>query len=290
MLGACNGFYGVETTSLVDAADTDLDDDGFDDLVDNCPALFNPQTDEDGDGLGDHCDNCPLQENTRQADQDGDGIGDTCDPHPVTRGDCLVMFDSFIEPAGFTERWEVVAKGGTPTVTAGDGSVRIDAPTGVSAMLLARNHSDLFDVQLVMAVQLRDPATAAAAVSGTTSFDSTFWCNLRVVATTSPPELALQGYSAGGSFSSGSIMTTVAVGERLAFRFTGTTDTGVAIPRCFAEYGFSVGLSDAKYVSPVPDLRGSFGAGVIGVTGELFGLAAYRFDPMGAACAPAVIR
>jgi thrombospondin type 3 repeat protein len=54
----------------------DLDGDGIDDGVDNCPMVFNAdQADTDGDGAGDACDNCPLP-NPGQEDSDGDGIGD----------------------------------------------------------------------------------------------------------------------------------------------------------------------------------------------------------------------
>lgn len=39
----------------------DVDGDGTENLVDNCPQTHNPaQTDADGDGLGDGCDRCPL--------------------------------------------------------------------------------------------------------------------------------------------------------------------------------------------------------------------------------------
>jgi Zn-dependent metalloprotease len=70
----------------------DLDRDGVDDRVDNCPALGNRQTDLDGDNIGDDCDpdddgdrvpdasdNCPRMANEDQADADGDGRGDVCD-------------------------------------------------------------------------------------------------------------------------------------------------------------------------------------------------------------------
>jgi len=76
----------------------DVDGDGHDNVVDNCPTDPNPdQTDTDGDGLGDDCDptpngdddndgidnltdNCPNAENSDQLDSDGDGVGDACDP------------------------------------------------------------------------------------------------------------------------------------------------------------------------------------------------------------------
>ncbi len=71
----------------------DVDCDGIDDVVDNCPDKWNPsQTDTDDDGLGNRCDpdkdgdlvangddNCRKDANADQADADGDGIGDVCD-------------------------------------------------------------------------------------------------------------------------------------------------------------------------------------------------------------------
>jgi len=57
----------------------DTDGDGFADVVDNCPLVFNPcQEDFDGDGVGDACDNCPTIPNPNQADSNGDGVGDAC--------------------------------------------------------------------------------------------------------------------------------------------------------------------------------------------------------------------
>jgi LPXTG-site transpeptidase (sortase) family protein len=69
----------------------DLDNDGIENLVDNCPLNFNPnQEDTNGDGIGDACDldndgienlvdNCPLVYNAGQLDTDGDAAGDACD-------------------------------------------------------------------------------------------------------------------------------------------------------------------------------------------------------------------
>lgn len=59
---------------------SDVDNDGFFDLCDNCPSVFNPgQEDEDGDGVGDVCDNCPQTINVDQNNADGDESGDACD-------------------------------------------------------------------------------------------------------------------------------------------------------------------------------------------------------------------
>lgn len=61
----------------------DSDDDGYDDDVDNCPNVYNPdQANSDGDSFGDACDNCPLEDNEDQLDSDMDNVGDVCDNCP----------------------------------------------------------------------------------------------------------------------------------------------------------------------------------------------------------------
>lgn len=75
----------------------DTDNDGIEDVLDNCPDVFNPdQEDLDSDNIGDVCDdivsvdedndgivnvqdNCPSAFNPNQEDLDNDGIGDVCD-------------------------------------------------------------------------------------------------------------------------------------------------------------------------------------------------------------------
>jgi hypothetical protein len=59
----------------------DLDLDGVEDAVDNCPFDANPdQLDADADGPGDACDNCAAVPNADQADTFGAaGVGDACD-------------------------------------------------------------------------------------------------------------------------------------------------------------------------------------------------------------------
>ncbi|WP_438010171.1 thrombospondin type 3 repeat-containing protein [Sorangium sp. So ce321] len=89
------GMTAAERAGLVNwTNDTDTDDDGAEDIDDNCPSAPNPdQVDTDTDGQGDACDpdddddgaadaidNCPLTANADQADLEGDGAGDACDP------------------------------------------------------------------------------------------------------------------------------------------------------------------------------------------------------------------
>ena len=68
----------------------DLDNDGINDEIDNCPSSANPdQNDTDSDGIGDACDNCPSIRNPDQLDTDRDSIGDTCDHCPADNNpDC----------------------------------------------------------------------------------------------------------------------------------------------------------------------------------------------------------
>ena len=87
------GFPDQDGDEIADCADEDVDGDGVDNAVDNCPMLANDdQADQDGDDLGDACDkdldgdaipngldNCPATSNTTQLDTDKDGSGDACD-------------------------------------------------------------------------------------------------------------------------------------------------------------------------------------------------------------------
>lgn len=136
----CNSVFDIRTTGSVDAStvvDTDLDEDGVVDRLDNCPIIPNDQTDRDTDGLGDvcdacpsgeipspadededgivdGCDNCPGIENRSQLDGDGDGIGDACDLLATPQHRAL--FDGF-SPASsmWTTPWSPTSGGLAPT-------------------------------------------------------------------------------------------------------------------------------------------------------------------------------
>lgn len=67
---------------------TDTDEDGILDVLDNCPFVANPlQEDDDSDDIGNVCDNCPSHYNPDQDDSDGDTVGDSCDTCTDTDGD-----------------------------------------------------------------------------------------------------------------------------------------------------------------------------------------------------------
>jgi len=96
-----NVFGGIPGPSgLNNICQTNHDEDGVPDVIDNCMNIYNPdQLDTDSDGIGDVCDicvydpqndidqdticgnvdNCPNSYNPAQEDFDLDGIGDVCD-------------------------------------------------------------------------------------------------------------------------------------------------------------------------------------------------------------------
>ena len=74
--------FGVDEDGdgAVDPCDTDADNDGVPDRLDDCVEVFDPaQDDVDGDRAGDACDNCVSASNPSQSDLDSDGEGDRCD-------------------------------------------------------------------------------------------------------------------------------------------------------------------------------------------------------------------
>jgi hypothetical protein len=84
-----------DSVLAIDAPPGDGDGDGVGNLIDNCPAIANPdQHDEDLDKLGDRCDPCPHLMGTA-LDSDGDGVGDACDPQPQLAKQQIKLFDPF---------------------------------------------------------------------------------------------------------------------------------------------------------------------------------------------------
>lgn len=79
--------------------ENDVDKDGYEDDVDNCPVNYNPDQNDmdgdaasaggdvcdddlDGDGIGNTSDNCVQKNNPDQENEDSDSLGDYCDPNP----------------------------------------------------------------------------------------------------------------------------------------------------------------------------------------------------------------
>jgi hypothetical protein len=95
-----------------DYCETDADDDGILNELDNCWLVSNvSQTNSDTDSFGDECDNCTVTDNPQQYNEDDWGMGDACD------GDLHIeAYPEDIPPAYMGEPfyYKFWAVGGTP--------------------------------------------------------------------------------------------------------------------------------------------------------------------------------
>lgn len=176
VLAGCNQLYGLEPTSLAD-----MDADGVIDDGDNCPLVPNrDQRDQDSDGVGDACDNCLLTQNPSQENEgDKDSVGDACDPHPATSDDCLVLIDSFDNPAVFDQYWEGVSKSGAPAnVHADMGFVTITPNGSDDAGILARNLSGVFDAEMFGLADLSSGTGEVRVMVGATGSNEGYYCGV----------------------------------------------------------------------------------------------------------------
>jgi hypothetical protein len=272
MLCACNRIYGLDDTQVVDARQLDGDGDGTPDATDNCVAIPNDQADEDHDGVGDLCDNCPLFANPDQADAgDGDGVGDVCDPHPSGPRDCMLVFDSFNDPASFAEHWHVATRQTPGTATPAAGEVTLDAQAGTLAIELRIDGAPVLgrhEVQLVGRFP-DDPDGAVYVASNATNADFGFWCG------TSRTDAAVRirpdvGPSTGASINGG---WPLALGEEIFMALSTTLSDGSPAVLCDIEYGISLralGYRDTSVAT------GSPAAIVDGTRATVTGFTAYR--------------
>jgi MYXO-CTERM domain-containing protein len=77
----------------------DVDGDGVENLIDNCPELYNPtQADADNDGLGDGCDLCPLTAPGVLVDAQGCGQRDSGQPEDFDRSTPRIVADAGTPP------------------------------------------------------------------------------------------------------------------------------------------------------------------------------------------------
>ncbi len=174
--------------------DPDADDDGWPDVLDNCPNTPSAdQSDLDGDGLGDVCDpdldgdgvdniydNCPLVWNPAQSDIDHDGIGDACDPTQ----DPYCTDDDIFEPNDECQDAKAVLPGTYPlTITAVDALIgdfddfytgSLEAGATVTVDLVFDHSRTNIDLQLSKA--LCDWPPVAVSQTGTDN-ESVTWTN-----------------------------------------------------------------------------------------------------------------
>lgn len=283
LAAGCNQIYDLDETRMVDASTApDRDDDGIADLADNCPLVPNPpQSDEDLDAIGDACDNCPLVPNTPQTTNgDGDAVGDACDPRPTTDGDCLILIDSFTDPATFSERWEVFASSPSAVVEPAAGEVRIVPVTFLT--IVARDGGAVlagtFDVEVKARIDLRTGG-ALHAVSNATAPRTGYGCG---VSAAQPIPFAAASV---GTATYGSGLSSAPVGEDLLLRLV-THDVALAYPRvnCRVDYGFAVGNHDFAN----PAILERSGGGVAGETVPAVVEAVALYEPRTPCPAPIV--
>lgn len=277
---ACNQVFEIDSTAARPDAPPppDTDRDGVIDQDDNCPDVENDQNDEDQDLIGDRCDNCPLVANPRQELLgDDDAVGTACDPHPESGGDCLVLFDSFSDPARFEQAWTIYAAA-PPIVAPAGGSVRVTPADANRISLVARDDSGallagVFDTQLSATVPLTMNGMVLAASN--IPPDSTFGygCGVQWPSALDAGAATYDSSAAGGTTITSPALFGEPVTSRLLARLTAPTATAKPV-RCRAEYGGAVGTSSIDSVTLRPE--GAPGAIVMQDPVTLEAVAFYR--------------
>jgi hypothetical protein len=290
LLSACNQAFDLRPTVAAPPADAidavlDSDGDGVIDLDDNCRMVANQnQHDEDHDGLGDVCDNCPLVENNAQADAgDHDGIGDVCDPHPTDSGDCLKLFDSFLDPLTFAQHWRPFRQiPDTPGLEATVDRIRItphqNYPGGFVALDTAG--ADLvgtFSVQLSGAAVFMVPMVQIGAVSN--GVDNTPTTSGYLCALYQGKQVKMTQTGTGPL----SEMSASAVGSQFLLRLVPPEKPGNAT--CRVDYGLAVGTAFVGVTTVSTP-------GVVGAIAQLGpnDIEAIAIYDVQTSCAPAIIR
>jgi hypothetical protein len=110
-IAGCNPVFGLERTTLYDAATDDgrvppdRDRDGIIDRDDPCIAsIADYKSDPEGDGNPSETDACPFD--YESTDSDGDNIYDECDPLWMVGGDRRRCFMGFSNPTITRELWQ----------------------------------------------------------------------------------------------------------------------------------------------------------------------------------------
>jgi len=291
---ACNQVFDLVPTKLrPDAPVVDEDADGVADGLDNCPDVANPsQVDDDRDGIGDACDNCPLVANHSQDHiGDADAVGDACDPHPELDGDCLILFDTFTDPATFATHWTVLGAG-TIAVTPSSGFVSI-VPTGLNLVALVANDDNgtmlagIFDVEAAGSVSVvtSSGTLAISAISNASTAQTGYGCGLLQ---TNNLVAQVDSTTSSSSTNTGDFMSSEPVGTDFLFRLRSpNAAAGETTLDCRADYGLAVGL--VHFTPPQTPTGGGPGIRLVGGPADLGAIAAYRFQP-GTSCPTPIMR
>ncbi len=115
VLSGCHLVFGLQRDDDVpedaasdapaDAAVTDRDQDGIDDLLDTCIATATDlAADDDGDTIPNASDPCPFNA-AHLGNSDGDAIPDACDPFTSTPGDHPLCVMTFADTALANQLW-----------------------------------------------------------------------------------------------------------------------------------------------------------------------------------------
>lgn len=299
-LAGCNQVFGVGHTQVAPDADLDVDDDQVADDLDNCPSIANPsQADDDGDGIGDGCDNCPLVENTSQVDGDGDAIGDVCDPHPLQSGDCLVLFDTFDDPAGFDARWHVVTNAATPPQPM-PGEVKLAASANNEFLVLLPRDAvgGVLDGRFNVQALMRAPLTASGAEVGVvSSFVAAGANRYGYLCTAQAPQPPSFGFAhalaapppSGLPGTALQVMSTRPLGDRLLARMGVEDAASKPLLRCRLDHGVALGVATLPDTSMQLWTDGEPGIVVFEENVTVLAAAFYRYLP-GGTCPAAELR
>ncbi len=290
-LAACNQAYDLVPTAL-----SDLDGDEVLDPDDNCPTIANAdQRDLDGDTVGDACDNCMIVENADQTSLgDVDALGDACDPHPEDDGDCLLVLDTFADPAAVAMHWRTLSDEPAPDVRVEPGSViltpaAVPPATGDGIAFLATDailQGVIVDVTArgrlpVLSVDASQRAQVSAVTNMSTLFDGSK-CMLR------SPSRPIAQPEINGNLTGASLpLIPAPVRDSLLLRLTISDMPPNILVRCRVDYGVAAGgrelIAQAR-----PDPTGAPGVFTTRDALELNAIAFSRFMPGEACPAPAI--
>lgn len=287
VLSACNQLLGIEPTQPIDAGvmpdALDRDNDTVADELDNCPDHANQsQADIDNDATGNACDNCPLIANPLQQELGGDddAIGDACDPNPQRSGDCLLLFDSFANPADLLTFWSVEPPQAASRVTAIPGTVTLPGE-GLHVALFSKEVTSPKAIQIVATKPFLE-GESGIAVQTSADLKAGYRCWVLYDATTAGPSLVAEMENIMNS----NFLSTNPINPDLVLRlalpitmFQGDT------LRCRADFG--VAVSVATVLNPTGTSKGPF-TGMFALTRplEIHAVAIYGEAP----CPPPIVR